>query len=590
MNSFNHSKEFDDIYFSADNGLEEKKYVFLKQNNLPTDWQNKSDYVIAETGFGTGLSFLLTWILFEETSFPHQHLTYYSFEKFPLSPSQIQTCLQKWSGEFKGKLDTLLAAYPLRIGGWHHIVLSPQVTLVLIFDDVNRALPELDTTVNCWFLDGHAPAKNPDMWSEVVFQNMSRLSITGTRLSTYTAATHIRNSLTNHGFTISKAKGYGQKKDMSIGIFEKPSSPLPPQSKIKNIAIIGGGIAGATLAHSLKNRNVHVTLFEKKSIAAGGSGNSIGLCNPRMTFAREFEADFYSSGFALANHLFKKISKANDIGYLPCGSLHILEDEAKRKRMIGFTKNWGWHSDHVQILIPDETSKISGMHLPLETLFLPDAGMVSPKKLTELLAQSADYIQEDVLEIKQVGIGWIINHRQFDAVILANGYDCLKFKQAAHLPLQKIRGQITEISFSPYSNYSKLRTNLCYGGYASHSNKGSAVIGSTFQHWIDDDALRTEDDIDNLNKLKTLFPSLADGIQIKGSRASFRCAAKDRHPVIGQMDNFENLYISTGLGSHGIITSLIGAEFLAAKICCEHQILPRNVMTSLSPNRFKRKA
>src|SRR5437764_703181 len=60
------SAQFDDIYFSAENGLEEKRHVFLRGNNLPELWNNKQRFVIAETGFGTGLNFLAAWTLFEK--------------------------------------------------------------------------------------------------------------------------------------------------------------------------------------------------------------------------------------------------------------------------------------------------------------------------------------------------------------------------------------------------------------------------------------------------------------------------------------------------------------------------------------------
>ena len=54
------STEFGDVYFSADNGIEETLYVFLQQNELPQRWQQVDRFVIAETGFGTGLNFLVT--------------------------------------------------------------------------------------------------------------------------------------------------------------------------------------------------------------------------------------------------------------------------------------------------------------------------------------------------------------------------------------------------------------------------------------------------------------------------------------------------------------------------------------------------
>ena len=62
------SNQFDDVYFSNVNGLEETRYVFLQQNNLPQRWQDYDQrrFVIGETGFGTGLNFLAVWQWFEQ--------------------------------------------------------------------------------------------------------------------------------------------------------------------------------------------------------------------------------------------------------------------------------------------------------------------------------------------------------------------------------------------------------------------------------------------------------------------------------------------------------------------------------------------
>lgn len=60
------SDQFDDVYFSNVNGLAETRYVFLEQNHLPQRWHNDDQrrFVIAETGFGTGLNFLAVWQAF----------------------------------------------------------------------------------------------------------------------------------------------------------------------------------------------------------------------------------------------------------------------------------------------------------------------------------------------------------------------------------------------------------------------------------------------------------------------------------------------------------------------------------------------
>ncbi|MDU1026555.1 MAG: bifunctional tRNA (5-methylaminomethyl-2-thiouridine)(34)-methyltransferase MnmD/FAD-dependent 5-carboxymethylaminomethyl-2-thiouridine(34) oxidoreductase MnmC, partial [Leclercia adecarboxylata] len=86
------SRDFDDVYFSNDNGLEETRYVFLDGNQLSARFPEhpRSLFVVAESGFGTGLNFLTLWQAFDQFHAAHpeatlQRLHFISFEKFPLT-------------------------------------------------------------------------------------------------------------------------------------------------------------------------------------------------------------------------------------------------------------------------------------------------------------------------------------------------------------------------------------------------------------------------------------------------------------------------------------------------------------------------
>lgn len=90
------SDQFDDVYFSNVNGLEETRYVFLKQNLIPERWQefDRRRFVIGETGFGTGLNFLAVWQAFNDFLRANpdatlKELHFVSFEKFPLSKQDL---------------------------------------------------------------------------------------------------------------------------------------------------------------------------------------------------------------------------------------------------------------------------------------------------------------------------------------------------------------------------------------------------------------------------------------------------------------------------------------------------------------------
>ncbi len=576
------SEQFDDIYFQIENGLEESRYVFLEKNSLPQRFSGKDRFTICETGFGTGLNFLCAWKSFEDVAAAGQHLNYISFEKYPLSKAEIAKYLSHWSGEFDGRLERLVDLYPLRIGGWHKIRVSDAVTLLLIFDDVNRAMPELDARVDCWFLDGHAPAKNPEMWTDTIFSNMGRLSNSGARVATFTAAGLVRRGLEGAGFHISKTKGYGRKREMIVGTFEGERDNYAPVASPQRVAVVGGGIAGVAAAAALSGRGINVDLFEKNELASGGSGNVRGLFNPRFTAQRGFESDFYSSAFMQALQVFKNLE---DVGYDPCGSLHLIGDEQKQKRFDGFLANWDWHQDHARFVDAEEAKDISGAAVHQGALYLPDAGMVSPYQVVHQLAKTANIIKQDVTELRQSGQQWMINGRSYDAVILACAADILKFTQTAWLPVHTVRGQVSIIAVP--DNLGGLKSNLCYGGYASRPFDGKMVVGSTFQSWLDDLSIRAEDHRDVLAKLAAVVDGFDDGTaQICDARAAFRCSAKDRVPVIGSVPDCDGIYVSVAHGSHGLTSSVLAAEMIAAQMMGEISPVPRHVVLSVSAQRF----
>ena len=74
------SERFEDIYFSRSDGLAESRYVFLQGNRVSERWQKKSIFHIGEAGFGTGLNFLATWQLWQETRTQNSWLYFESIE------------------------------------------------------------------------------------------------------------------------------------------------------------------------------------------------------------------------------------------------------------------------------------------------------------------------------------------------------------------------------------------------------------------------------------------------------------------------------------------------------------------------------
>ncbi len=216
-----YASEFQDVYFSTDNGLLETNYVFLQGNDLAKRWLDADMQIfnIAETGFGTGLNFLCAVNLWLNTSAKQATLNFISAEKYPLSLQDIITALSFWP-QLKVISDPLLSQYELLINGKEPISLyDNRVRLRLLIGDATEQFSKVDEKTDAWFLDGFAPAKNPAMWQTELFQQMARLSKTSTTFATFTSAGDVRRGLIQAGFSVTKRIGFGKKREMLTGSF-----------------------------------------------------------------------------------------------------------------------------------------------------------------------------------------------------------------------------------------------------------------------------------------------------------------------------------------------------------------------------------
>ncbi len=577
------SQEFDDIYFSKEDGLAETAHVFLKGNDLPQVWAAKSHFTtksyftICETGFGTGLNFFSAWKLFDENSEDNQRLDFISIEKYPLRSDDIRNALADWVDYFDGRIDEFLQVYPIRAAGFHRIIISDKITLTLIFDDINIALPQITADIDCWFLDGFTPAKNPDMWSAVLYTHMERLSVTGTSYATFTAAGTVRRGLESAGFSVTKQKGFGHKREMISGTFtQQKKITTNKQQKQKTIAIIGGGLAGTSCAYVLKQYGFEPVIYEQGDrLGSGASGNSVGLYNPRFSKRRDALSDFFAPAYA---QLIRTAMRAgDDVDYNPCGALHLMNDDKKSERYGEMARNWGWDSTHIETVDTAKASDIAGVQLYHDALYLPDSGSVNPQKLCA-------YYARDVAVHYNVTVN-DLSLLEEDIIILACGGAVSNFAELSWLELENVRGQVTSVTQT--NNSKNLKCNLHYGSYISCARDGSHSVGSTFEKWIEHTNVRQENHVENIEKLKTNIKAFEkEEFIIEGGRAGMRAATNDRFPVIGQVPHHNNIYVSAAFGSHGIVASIAGAHLIADFIRGGAYSLPAETIYQLSPRRF----
>lgn len=204
------STRFDDPYFSLDGGLEETRHVFLAGNGLPGRFRD--GFHIAELGFGTGLNMLATLIAWAGCGRPGV-LRFTSFEAFPLAREDIARALTAFP-EAEAVAGPFLEAW----GRGERRMLLPGIELEVVIGDARTALPGWEGRADAWFLDGFAPARNPEMWSPGLMAEVAAHTAPGGTLASYTAAGHVRQALSAAGFEVERRPGFGRKRHMTVGV------------------------------------------------------------------------------------------------------------------------------------------------------------------------------------------------------------------------------------------------------------------------------------------------------------------------------------------------------------------------------------
>ena len=638
------SDKFDDVYFSNQDGLAETHYVFLEGNQLWERWVNyqEAHFVIAETGFGTGLNFFAVTTLFREFRQKHpdsplKRLYFISFEKYPLLLDALQQAHLAYP-QFSHLAQHLQQHWLNPIQGCYRFHFD-ETTLDLWFGDVAENLPQLgdymNSKIDAWFLDGFAPSKNPDMWNEQLYQQMFRFTKPQGTFATFTAASAVRKGLENAGFNIKKRKGFGKKRECLSGqkTQEKPtalSTPWfhsqPANLKEQDIAIIGGGIASLCTAISLVKRGAKITIYcEDEQTALNASGNKQGAFYPQLSDDNERNIRFYIHAFAYGHQFLQwAIQQQIEFEHEFCGVALCAYNEKTESKLNKITE-LNLPSDLYQSLNQTELSEKVGLPLPFGGAFIPQGAWLAPRQLVQhtfaFLEKQGVQIKtlQKVTALSQIENGWQITTAEnetfcHEVVVLANGHKLTDFEQTQKLPLYPVRGQVSQIPTS--ENLLKLKTVLCYDGYLTPVDqaKTSHCIGASH---VRDNATRefslTEQQ-ENQQKIQQNIPEeWTKEVDTSGNlaRIGVRCSVRDLTPMMGavphflaqqvqyqnlfnlrrhkqpveQAGNYPNLYLIGALGSRGLTSAPFLGETLASLIYGEPLPMSEDLIHNLMPNR-----
>lgn len=199
------SVQFDDPYFSLENGMAETAHVFLQGNHLPERFRD--GFHIAELGFGTGLNLLMAiraWRAANQSGTLH----FTTFEAFPMAQTDMLRALAAFPAlnDLVDEFAEVMGNEQFETGG---------IAFTMMRGDARQTLQSWQGQADAWFLDGFSPAKNPELWQADLMSEVYRHTAPGGTAATYTAAGFVRRNLQDAGFVVERVPGFGRKRHMT---------------------------------------------------------------------------------------------------------------------------------------------------------------------------------------------------------------------------------------------------------------------------------------------------------------------------------------------------------------------------------------
>lgn len=604
--------EYGDVYHSLSGAMGQADYVFLNGNGLPDRWRGRRQFTICETGFGLGNNFLTTWRRWKQDEQRSAKLHFVSFEAHPLYRADLKRLLQSTAPELQPLAQALLEQWPDLLPGLHRLEFEQgAVTLTLIFGRIEKTAAQVEVHADAFFLDGFSPRLNPAMWTPFVFSQLVRMAAPGATLATWCTAGAVRRALQNAGFMLQKRPGFAFKREMLMGTLRphlgRGFTVQPP----REVAVVGAGIVGATIAHALAQRGLHVRIYDpvfgpydtpaQWDLGARHAGHDAVAMVPLLARQDPPRARLSRSGIALASRRWQAwLGKAWFAG--PAVTAAKSADDARflqqTLELLDFDPHWvGWQAPDsaVEPLQGRISSRAAVVRPPFGGLLFHQAFTVRPAVLIRQLLTTANItpVCAPVTALQTQTQGWQVitaaGVDSVDAVVLANAGGAQALLQpwidAQRHPrftsAGRVQGQVGRYAAGDSSWPSDVIMNG--PSYILNDRQGQLVLGSTYD--------RTEQPLCwSAARQTTIEQRLAPFLgpymptsPATGGWVGERLALRDHRPVIDQVvPHGRGAWLATAMGSHGFSWAAVAAEQIAAQLCHEPAVLTLDLKRSVA--------
>lgn len=635
----------------GDEALAQVRHAFLRGCGLldeagaPAAWRGAARWSVLDGDFGLGLKFLTTWYAWQQQADRPARLFYTAVTARPRDPQDLVSNIQPFP-ELVPLAAQLAAQWHGMLPGVHRLRLDGgRVQLTLAVGDVQPLLAELTGDYDSLFLDG----SDPDIWRPHTLKAVARLARSGARVAARCVPTEARERLVACGFDIEPRPGPSPTAHALRATYAPRWTPRPRRDAAAHAtcvqparcAVVGAGLAGASVARALALRGWQVTVLDRTAPAAGASGLPAGVVAAHVSpddrpLSRLTRAGARAT-LATARELLRE--------GLDFGVTGVLERHGPGERRL--PADWASATSPAQRpgVSPADTAitqdKARNAHLTLDSdhpaLWHADAGWLRPAALVQAMLQTPGVHWHGpacVARLARAGALWHLQDgaghtlAEAELVVLTAGFDSLALLQSAPgqdgatLPLHALRGQV---AFGPMPGGAaddampRFPVNGL-GSLIAHLPGPAGdwwVTGSTFERGNPAAEVLAQDHAHNRQRLAQLLPEAAAALdaQWQDGRAqawvAVRATLPDRLPAVGAWwPNHEEkpplalagsaqiaikseadtsalpVHLLTGLGARGLTLSLLAADILAAWMHAEPLPIERSLAQRLRASRW----
>ncbi len=617
------SVRYGDVYASRDGAAAQAQHVFLGGNDLPARWAGRRQFVIVETGFGLGTNFLAAWQAWRDDPNRPRQLHFVSVERHPVAARALAGLPPDSLHALRARL---AARWPLPLVGVHRVAFEAgRVVLTLGLGDAADLLPDLVAGADAFFLDGFAPARNPEMWDPGIIRALARMARPDATLATYTCARAVRDALAQEGFAVDLRPGFGSKRDMIVARYapgwkRRRIEPPEPYDGARSAIVVGAGLAGAAMAHALARRGWTVQLLERGTdVAAGASGLPAGLLHPALSADHNLASRLSQAGFLLSRSFLEALPHdGGDPVWSACGVFQQGqagfdgEDETALRDLLARA---ALPEEYARWAEPEEAAALCGVTPRRGGIWFGGGGVVSARRWCRALiaGERGDFggriVLQTARDARHVGFAdgaWRVTAADGSSwiapvLVLANALGMPALAGARQAPVRAVRGQVS--LFDPPA-LAGLRAGICGDGYLIPAGVARAAVGASYEEAerIAESAAHRE------NRVR--WTAALDGpppAEPAGVFAGERCVSADRLPLAGPIADEEavlgdaarmagarltelprraGLWTVSALGSRGLTLACLSAELVASRIEGEPWPVERALADAVDPARF----